>query len=390
MKRFLSKTNRRFGGVQLLIIILLVIMILLLAIVLFVLTRGGSGGGGGGDRPPTLTDGDIESRGASSNPPSPPKPVGDPDRVREVAQAGKTYQNLIKGGLNSRVTDKSWGIEQVTNLAYAFQFPFTRRIEKNDGRTIVEVREFGEVGTVKLLTEVESVRFGIGNTGRVMLSSILEAVKPGSGQVVISAMEVAEVLLHSGAQMIADSNSKAFVSVDSLAGKKVRITYEDGRGVTEIQPIGCSLNVEERDYIFGIASLLDYFAMPDVETKEGKSWSIDGSQLGSLIDPSLRGVSSGEVVVTRGSDRQDAGKQLTELHIQRGFLKIDRSDPSRGNIGSFEPRGSLTYNVTDGHIATADLKGAMKLEEVSKDHILFETRFVSKNEIEVSYFCEMK
>ena len=373
MVAYCRKPEGRIGNAHPLVVVLLAgIFITLVALLLVVILR--KGGENNGPPPP----------------PPPPKQIDNPNRVQEIARKGKTYTMQLKGGFDARIEDKDWGIKQVINVAFAFEMPVTRTIESNDGRKIVELRQFGMITTTKLLSEVEAVKFDIGTLGTTLLVGGLEAAAPGSGMVALGAKAVAEAMLQTGAQMLLDENAKAFGSIDSLSGKKVRIVYVDGQGVTSVEPIDCELSESERDYVFTTAVLSDYYAMPDMEIKPGGTWTIDGGQLGGLLDPTLRGLARGEVVVARGSDREEGGKQLAQLRIQRGFLTIDTSDASRRRIGRFEPRGTLTYNITDSHIQAADMSGIMRIEDVSKDHILFEARFFTQPKLQISYSCAMQ
>lgn len=77
----------------------------------------------------------------------------------------------------------------------------------------------------------------------------------------------------------------------------MRITFVNGVGVEAIEPVGCTLTAEERDFVFGTAILSDCSILPDVKAKPGESWSVDGQELAGLLDPSLRGRPSGRVVV---------------------------------------------------------------------------------------------
>ena len=39
------------------------------------------------------------------------------------------------------------------------------------------------------------------------------------------------------------------------------------------------------------------------------------------------------------------------------------------------PRGTLRYNITDNFVEEAEMDGKAQIEEVSEDHLLFESRF---------------
>src|SRR5438445_7555442 len=88
-------------------------------------------------------------------PPDPPaRKVGDPDRVRQVLRAGKTYKTHTKGTLRVRGEDKDWGLSTVVTINYAFEAIVDREIESNDGVTIVEIRHFRDVRSLKIDTRL--------------------------------------------------------------------------------------------------------------------------------------------------------------------------------------------------------------------------------------------
>jgi hypothetical protein len=338
-----------------------------------------------------ITSGETVNRSELFNSPVPPKFIGDEKRIKEVAQEKKTYVHLAKGGFDARVEDKDWATRKVVNLAYAYEMSGSRMIESNDGKKIVEIRQFDSVRTVKLLSEVESVTIDLGAPSQLVLGIVLDwAGGSGTGEAILAAKPIAEKILREGAQYIADNNTKAFGEIDSLSGKKIRVTFVDGEGVVAIEPIGCSLNADERDFAFNTATLLDYHALPNIEFKPGETWTIDGGELGGMLDPSLRGASHGEIVVAREPDFDEGGKQYAKLTIKKGFLNIDSSDASQRRIGSFTPRGFLKYNIVDRYVESAELTGDMHFETVSKDHLLFEASFKTRPRLQVQYSCKIQ
>ena len=225
----------------------------------------------------------------------------------------------------------------------------------------------------------------------MILGAIDWLVEPGTGEAVLSAKPIAEAILGRAAQAVANSNAKAFGQVDSLSGKKVRITFVDGVGVQTIEPIGCSLTASERDFVSNTAALSDYHTMPDVNIEPGKKWTVDGSEFSGFFDPSMRGVPQGEVVIAREDNHEENGKRYAKLGIQPGsHVEIDSSDASTHRIGSFTPGGTLQYNITDGYVETAHLIGNMQIEQLSQDHILFEASFRTRPKLEISYSCKIR
>jgi len=136
------RTDGRHGGTNPVVVLLAGILAALVVLIgVLVTQKGGIGSGPSGpprDRSePVVADGQTVRRSELSNPPHTPKPVGDPERIKETLRPGKTYHVVLKAGLVSRVEDKAWGLKEVVSLAYATEMAFDRTIEVNDGKAIV-------------------------------------------------------------------------------------------------------------------------------------------------------------------------------------------------------------------------------------------------------------
>ena len=59
-------------------------------------------------------------------------------------------------------------------------------------------------------------------------------------------------------------------------------------------------------------------------------------------------------------------------------------------MGTFTPSGRLTYDLTNNHVDSANLEGKMKIEKMSRDHILFSAKFLFTPTIVVDYSCRMQ
>lgn len=371
------------------IIIVLGSLILLALLALIIVVSIQSRRGPDGPRANVGPDETIGRGDLDAPPPAPPKPVADPNRIRETLREGKTYQVHLKAGINSRVEDEDWGIRAVTNLIYVGEMVLNRTIESNDGRRIVELRHFEVCRSVKLLHEVEDVEIQLGPAGHLALAA-LHLHFPEVGTAVIGAKEAAETVLAAGAGPVAQSAAtKAFACVDSLSGKKIRITYVDGIGVESIQPVGCSLTPDERDFAFATAALSDCYLFPDIDIAPGKTWKVDGSQLVGFLDPSLRGIPHGSVTVVREADDTNDVARHANLRIQSGLIQITNSDASRHRQGTFAPKGRIRYSLDHGYVESGQLEGAITIEDVSKDHLLFKASFKLQPTITLDYSCRM-
>jgi hypothetical protein len=392
-----SAVGRRGRTSPIVILLLSGILVAFVVLIVVLLTQRDGGGGDKEDRGKTeprptsvVAEGQKVERTELPKPPKSPQPISDPNRIKETLKQGKTYAVVLKAGLDARVEDKAWGFKEVVSLAYAAEMAIDRTIESNDGKRIVELRHFVTSRNTKILCNVEQVTIDLGGPGNLLLGA-LDYLVPGTTETLAVATPIAEAILGTGAQQTAQSEAtKAVAHVDTLSGKKVRITYADGVGVEAIEPVGCTLSAEERDFVFNNALLSDCYILPDVKLRPGATWAVDGSQLGGFLDPSLRGATTGEVIIARAEDDLEGGKQYATLQVQSGTVSVDRSDAATRRVGSFTPRGTLRFCITDGYVDRSTLVGRFDIEEVSQDHILFETRFESRPTLKVEYACTLR
>lgn len=337
-----------------------------------------------------VTAGQTLTRDNLTSAPQSPKPLSNPDRIKETLREGATYHVVLKAGFTARVEDKDYSARTVTNLTYAAEFIIDRKIESNDGKRIVELRHFTDARNVKLLADVEGSEIELGLPGQALLAG-LEWLQPGLGSGALALKPVAESLLAKYSQEVAkDRLAGAFGSVDSLAGKRIRITYVDGLGVDTIQPVGCELDARERDFLFTTAVLSDTYLFPDLKVKTGQTWTADGRNFSGFLDPSLRGLPEGQVTISRENDESENKKLYARLKINDGYLEVNASDDASRRIGSFVPRGTLQFDLQDGFVHQALLSGSMRIEEVSRNHILFEASFRSEPKLRIVYSCTMR
>jgi hypothetical protein len=375
--------NPKRGGTSPVLILLLAGILVALVVLLVVVAA----------QKPVTTGKSVSSPDGSSIPASSivrPKLIGDPERIREMLQVGKTYRVVVKAALTARVEDTQWATKQVVNLGYVAEMEAERIIESNDGTRVVERRHFIAARNVKLLSDVESLSIDLGPPGVLALGA-LGYLKPEAGAVVAVAKPLVEALLKSQAQKTVDSEAiKAVADVNGLTGKTIRITYVDGLGVESVDPVDCTLTAEESDFLKRVAVVSDAYILPNRKSKPDDNWTVDGAALAGFLDPTLNGIPRGEVTVRRDEDEDAGDKRYAKLQITGGSVEIDSSDASTRRMGSFSPRGLLKYSINDGFVENARLKGRIVFERLSRDHILFETSFRSRPELDVSYSCSVR
>lgn len=321
--------------------------------------------------------------------PPPPKPVGDPQRIRDVLQEGKTYESTLKVDLEAQVIDKDWGVRQTVNLGYRAEARVRRTVERNDGKAVVLLCHIVESRIAKLESDVE-VRLDLGEPGVLVLGVLDQWLTGGTGTaVVVKVRPIAEAVLTLASKAaLRGATAKAKAAADSLEGKKFRVMYRDGEGVVNLEPVGCTLNDEERAYLEGLAVLSDCYVLPDLGSKPGQYWDVEARALADLLPPTWRGRPSGVVIIKRTEDYKKGDKDYAALEITGGTFRVDASDGSRRRLGEVTPRGRLDYNISDGYVDHAKLSGTASLEDVTTDHLLFEARFQANPRMEIQYTCK--
>lgn len=363
--------------------LLAIIAVALLVLIVIILLQGSSVTRSGS----VLNSGTSIERSDLPNPVKPPKPIGDPDRVKEVRQQGKTYEVVLKASIQAKVEDKAYTVRTLVNMVYYSEFKISRHVEFNDGQKIVELCTFDSCKTIKAESHVEDLKIGWPLPSELLLAG--ETLTPGAGVVSYQLKQFAESILTGVAESASRKQIESWIKTDSLEGKRVRIMYVDG-GDQLIEPVGCTLDEHEQCFLANSALLSDGYLFPDIYVRPGRPWSVDASQLAGYLDPSLRGTPSGTITVVRQNDEQIGNKDYAHLRIINGMVQFDSSTSSKAKIGTLKPRGTLTYNITDGFISAGMLEGRGTLQQVSKDHILFETAFRSDPAFHIDYTCRIK
>ena len=374
--------TRHVGNTGLIVLLSLILFTLIVLVIVVVAGRRDTDDHGrptadphGAGNTPAVGDGQTVRRTELGNVPKSPKPIGDPNRIKDTLQAGKTYRVVVKGGFDARVEDKDWGIKEVISLGYAVEMAVRRKIESNDGHRIVELRTFETCRNVKILSKVESVSIELGLPGTLLLGAVAE-LNPGAAEAVVQIKSVAESVLKGGAQSLADdAAAKAFARVETISGKTVRITYVDGVGVNDITPIDCSLDADERDWVFDTATLSDCYILPDIKLAAGATWTVDRAQFAGFVDPSLPRSRPGKSLSSERTMCRQARSKLRSWASNADTWTWTIQIRPRSVSGVSRLRGTMRYNLTDGYVEQSELSGDLRIETVSKNHILFEARF---------------
>lgn len=370
---------------------ILVVLLVILVVVLWPHSqKQGTQAGGSSGNTPVAKSGEKVARPAEA--PAPPPAVGSPDLIRDVLQEGKTYEVITTAEITAPARDKQWGFERTIHVAYRAEMRMRRTIEKNDGHRVVELRHILEAVAVKVASKVD-VRFVPTEPGSLLLAgaiAFLDITITGGGasQLASTVIKGICVSYQAGtAYRLDEANTKVTAMVDSLRGKKVRLTFVDGQGVVELEPVDCELTEEERDLLMASAVVTDAYLLPNRKSQPGDTWDVDGSAFADFLPLSWRGVPQGKVSVRREKDFEDSGDMYALLRCYSGSIRVDATDKSRTRLASLRPRGELKYNITKGHIESGKLQATGTMEEASRDHLLFETRFETSPEVRFTYHC---
>jgi hypothetical protein len=349
------------------------------------------------------------SRRELPDPPPPPPPVLDQVRVRESLKPGRTYRVITRLAFNMRGTDHDWAVlNSVITVNYMADAEVERKIESNDGKTIVELRTFKRVFSGKLNTDLESVRIDLGPAGDFLIGGVT-AFRPEALPVVAGARQLIEGPNFSNLLKITglgqsflddmvnrDPRIRAVTSMGGLQGKTVRLVYKnDEEGDVQVVPVEGALTTDEQRFLASSVLLSDSLIFPDARVEKGDTWEADSMYFIGLIDPSLMARPEGKLRLARGPDilppaRSGQRQKCVQINVVGGELNFRESNRKAEQVGFFRPqKGEMVFSPQDQIFILADLIGRGKLTVRSRDHILFEARSDREPEMKIHYECTL-
>lgn len=341
----------------------------------------------------------------------------DNTRIKETYIPGKTYKTVIQTSIESRGSYANWGLTWDSNTIFIGEVVFYRDIESNDGNRLVVVQDFEAVKSLKLFTQVDNISLNLGTIGRTILDEVKSAVESTVDLTVAGAVELAAAAqgLPPGTSAMAldflnklkplpdkavrnwvadverDAKAKLFTEIGTLNGKKCRIVYESGVGVTGIEPIGCTLTEKEYSLIKDTAMISDIYLMKDEKSNEGDTWEIRGADLPAVLDPSISASLTGTLTAQRGKDKNvgDRENHRAVIRLRSGVLDLLNRDDKSEIAARWAPRGEFEYSFKDRIITSGRLTGDLSLVTSSLDHIIFQMKNTVTPKYEVTYHCEI-
>jgi hypothetical protein len=270
------------------------------------------------------------------------------------------------------------------NLVYVFESRAHRTVESNDGRRIVELVRFDRVTSVKLLTQAENLALDLGPPGVPVLGDLHDSAA-GVGTTAVPVEAVSRAVLQAGASAATDDSARAFVHVDRLSGKRVRLGYVDGAGVEFVETVGCRLIDVDCEFLFHAPVLSDACILPDPGARPGEAWSVDATQLAGFLDPSMRWIPHGTLTVERPEHGARGAAEKT-LCMRSGGLSLYAPGEPLDGFG-FWPTGTIRYDARDGHVTAAEFKGPLCGYTRAQDHLLASVACGDRLTLHVRYGC---
>ena len=339
-------------------------------------------------------------------------PVNQPAYLQNIRAEGKTYHSRVMGKVDGQASKKDWGIRGSAYFTYVYGVESIGKIVKNDGVTIVEERTFGTV-TENVFVSRYDVGFELPPELATGLS-LLEIFSGGTGQLAPAVIELLnEVKLPVDDAFFNKLREKEMLPPDLdpekvkgelmmfsklkdgriLEGKKVRIVFKDGQGITSITPLGCELSQQEVDVIKRTNYVMDHYLFPDQEVAPGETWEVNGDVFAGFLDPRLHGRVGGKVTVRRIADFTDASGEISRrLRLVNGNISFtDNSSAGKAITGQLSGvRGVCSIPDRYGVITTATMSGMMVYKNISTDHLLFDAEMTVTPRFEISYECSVE
>jgi hypothetical protein len=335
-------------------------------------------------------------------------PINQPQYLEMLRKQGKTYRSTVVGQLAGRASKTDWGVQGAAYFTYVYGTSSSGKILNNDGLTIVEERHFDKVTESVLVSGYE-----VGVVVPERIQGFLRWLSDATNSRVVKAVGVAVndlgqvrvPLTDESAEKLGGSlglDPKKMVSdvklftqgTDDrlLEGKTVRITFMDGKGVTQIEPVGCTLSQKEQDVIIRTNFILDHYVFPDRKVGPGDEWKVDGSAFGGFLDPRLEGKVAGEATVVREPDFEATGGSISNrLKLADGHLAVETPDATHVVSGDMTGlRGKLVIPKDLGIVTSAWLTGYAEYNNLSRDHLLFKAMQEVQAKFEINYTCTVE
>ena len=356
-------------------------------------------------------------------------PVNQPAYLQNIRTEGKTYHSHVMGKVTGQARKKDWGIRGSAYFTYVYGIESIGKILKNDGITIIEERSFSKIIENVIVSRYE-IGFEIPSTIQkgfnLLCSTIGSAIEiySGSGDGTLGAKTgwefgegvnqvVSEIKIPFTDKMFSELRAEGMLPKELdperikqelmmftkakntriLEGKKVRILFRDGQGITRIEPIQCKLSQQEEDVIKRTNYVMDHYIFPDQKVAPESTWDVNGDVFAGFLDPRLHGRVGGKVTIRRAPDFVNKnGEPSKRLRLVNGNISFtDNSSEGQAITGQLSGiRGLCIMPDKYGVITSATMSGTMIYKNVSTDHLLFDAEMTITPRFDISYECSVE
>ena len=354
-------------------------------------------------------------------------PINQPAYLQNLREEGKIYHSRVMGKVEGQASKKDWGIRGSAYFTYIYGLESIGKIIKNDGITIIEERTFGKVNENVLVGKYDigfelppELQTGINLLGALMgmittkgeitgaragwevgkgVNQIISEVKFPINDTVFNKLRAKKMLPEALDPQRVKNEMMMFTKLKNgriLEGKKVRIVFKDGQGITSITPIPetCELSQQEIDVIKRTNYVMDHYLFPDQKVAPASDpWTVNGDVFAGFLDPRLHGKIEGEVSVRRIPDFTNAKGEISKrLRLVKGNISFtDNSSTGKAITGQLSGiKGVCSIPNKFGVITSATMRGIMIYKNVSTDHLLFDAEMTITPRFEISYECSVK
>jgi len=329
--------------------------------------------------------------------------INSPATIINVRRPNHVYRTEVVGQIAGEAFKKDWGFQGAAKFNMSYNLVSTGDVISNDGRVIIEDRSF----SYKEVLTLDSIRAGlslsqgqawaiavvVGTIGDLLTTGApngtgIAATKHGIDTMNGKIYEISaeDLRLYSQLAKWAGISSEDLMKglklelprpeFSMLDGKTVRLKFEDGKGITELNPIKCEISPRECDAITRTNNLADHYIFPNRDRAVGATWTVKADNLGCLLDPRLRGtIVESDIMLRRLDDTADPdGKLVINVAIapeQR--VVIAKSDGSREVTGEMKvDEARFELSSAAGVVTAVSAEGMVEYKSRTVDHLLFD------------------
>ena len=369
-------------------------LILVIVYILFPKNPPGTIVGEADDKQPAAQSGQIVEKKEVPQTSPPPPPLGDEEMVKGGARVGETYCIRQKLGFAVRGRDRDWHNSDIIKIGVVIERVFTRKIESNDGKKVVELRTFEAERAVKILANTADFHVDPGQPKLAVLDHLNTIVTIGKLETLLNpGVIINSVVKPNPTSIIKDPETKVFAVKGILTKKRCRITTVDGLGVVSVEPVGCTLTARERDLLFNKDPLANTRILKTFGAiKPDSSLALPGSLFSEIleaIDTDVPPRVKGQAVIHRESTPDSVKGSLLKVHSHESELILTSVLDNGTELVTFRPNGMFLIDNQNQLLREAVLEGPVRIEQIPRKDLLKGSTFVEEPSFKITYDCEI-